>query len=152
MDGGILRVCRASVVDARAALFAGLLLVLLAASLAACAGKGDTDKDEATVFTEADSGRTFTAAVGDVLEIRVVENPSTGYKWTLTPSAGLERRADDFVAPSTSPQMVGAPGTRVVTFAATASGRPQVIGVYARPWEMGPGPDHPDLESTIAVG
>jgi inhibitor of cysteine peptidase len=110
---------------------AALAVVLMAA----CGGTGGST--EPAVYTEADSGRTVQAAVGDTIVVRLPENPSTGYAWTATPSDGLEPLADDFVAPSSSPALVGAPGTRVLKYEVTASGTQSVEASYQRSWEAG---------------
>jgi inhibitor of cysteine peptidase len=127
---------------------AALCALALTGALAGC---GAGAEPQPLVFTEAQSGDTVTAAVGDVIEVRVAENPSTGYQWTFTASGGLGSHGDAFISPSASPQVVGAPGTREVTFVVTGPGEQQIIGVYARPWEFGPGPSHPDFKLTIAV-
>jgi inhibitor of cysteine peptidase len=35
------------------------------------------------VLTEADNGRSIALSVGDALEIRLFENPTTGYRWEI---------------------------------------------------------------------
>lgn len=35
------------------------------------------------VLTEADNGRSIELSVGDVLQIRLFENPTTGYRWRI---------------------------------------------------------------------
>lgn len=119
---------------ARALMVMALLLItgLSATAMAACARK------EPAVYTEADNGATVQATVGDVITIRLSENPSTGYAWTFELSDGIERRTDTYVAGEQSPAVVGAPGTRELTLDVTEAGTQSVKGAYLRSWE---GPD-----------
>lgn len=117
---------------------AALACALLVATLAGCGGSngnGSNGGTQPAVYTEADSGKTVEAAIGDVLTIRLVENPSTGYLWQMELSAGLEQRSDTFIQPSASPGLVGAPGTHEFTVAATAAGTQTIKATYSRPWE-----------------
>ena len=116
------------------ALIVAALALVLAAAFAACGGDNGGQTRPA-VYTEADSGTTVQANVGDVLTLRLAENPSTGYVWALKLSAGLEQKTDSFIQPSASPGLVGAPGQREWTIAATTAGTQTIEAVYKRPWE-----------------
>jgi len=116
------------------ALAAAVVLALVA--LAAC-GASDAGPAEPTAYTDADSGRTVAAAVGDSITVRLSENPSTGHAWEATYSAGLEPLDDEFVTPSASPDVVGAAGVRVFIVEVTANGSQSIEAVYERPWEAG---------------
>jgi inhibitor of cysteine peptidase len=109
-------------------------LVVIAALVSGC-GDGDEPGTEPVVFTESDDGRTVPAAVGDAITIRLSENPSTGYSWTLRQSSGLKLLVDDFEQPTASPEVVGAPGTRVFKLEVTGTGSQVVQAVYHRSWE-----------------
>jgi inhibitor of cysteine peptidase len=128
---------------------AGLLLLSAAGSLAAC---GEEAGGAAPVaYTEDDNGRSVTAAVGDVVTVRLTENPSTGYSWSPTYSAGLEPGDDGFIAPSASPDLVGAAGTRSFSFEVTASGTQSFMAVYERSWEAGTVEPAEEFALTIEV-
>jgi predicted secreted protein len=104
----------------------------------ALAGCGTSDEGSSSqVYTDADRGRTVTAAVGDTISIWLSENPSTGFSWAATSSDGLQQLESRFDAPSSSPELVGAPGTRVLTYEVTASGRQSIRATYERAWEAG---------------
>lgn len=118
-----------------AAAAAAACLLAFAAGVAGC---GEDASPRPLVLTEEHDGQIVQAAVGDTVEVRLGENPSTGYVWTFTTSDGLESHGDQFIAPATSAPVVGAPGTRVSTFVVTGPGRQQIVGVYARPWEARP--------------
>jgi inhibitor of cysteine peptidase len=116
-------------------------LALAAAGLfafVALAGCGASDEGSSSqVYTDADSGRTVTAVVGDTISIRLPENPSTGFSWAVTSSDGLQQLESRFDTPSSSPELVGAPGTRVLIYEVTANGRQSVRATYERSWEAG---------------
>jgi predicted secreted protein len=150
MDGPIGGRRRVPVARTVAGLAAVALAVLVAAGAVAACG-GSAESAGPAVYTAADDGRTVEAAVGDTIEVRLTQNPSTGYAWEVTASDGLSTEADDFVAPSASPELVGAPGTRVLMYEVTAAGTQSIAAVYARSWEAGAGGDEQQFSLTIAV-
>jgi predicted secreted protein len=79
------------------------------------------------VLTQANNGTTVSANAGDVIVVRLTENPTTGYRWEV--AGGASPSADDF-APAGGGQ--GAAGERVLRFAA-ASG--PIALVLRRAWE-----------------
>ena len=123
----------------------GLAACMVAASLIALAGAlGGCGDDEAgpPVYTEADNGSRVQAAVGDRITIRLTENPSTGFTWTLRQSSGLRLLRDEFKQPSASPSpggpspaLAGVPGTRLFEFEVTGTGTRLVRCVCHRTWE-----------------
>jgi inhibitor of cysteine peptidase len=81
-----------------------------------------------------------TVAPGDRIVIRIPENPTTGYQWSLRdiPSLLVLER-DEFMPPSQPTP--GAGGERVVVLrapAGIASGSGEVVLVLQRPWETQP--------------
>ena len=118
------------------ALVLAAAVVVALVALAAC-GASDAAPAEPAVYTDADNGRTVTAAVGDVITVRLSENPSTGYAWKATYSEGLESLDDESVTQSSSPDVVGAAGVRVLTVEVAANGSQSIEAVYERPWEAG---------------
>ena len=86
-------------------------------------------------LTRADDGRTVDLSSGDALELRLKENPTTGYQWALEPDGGavLALEASDYVAP-TGPA-VGGGGERVFTFKARQAGSATVRLKLWRAWE-----------------
>ena len=87
----------------------------------------------ANVFTEDNNGSTVQLATGDTFQVKLNENPTTGYQWTLETTDGLEIMNDNFLPPATG--LVGAGGIHEWDIKATASGTQQVTGVYSRSWE-----------------
>lgn len=74
---------------------------------------------------------------GDEVVVRLPENASTGYLWSVVSvGAGLE-----LVGDATAPPAGGGPGAageRVVRLRAAAPGRAVVLLRLARPWEPAP--------------
>ena len=67
------------------------------------------------------NNRSVTVPVGGMLELDLKENPTTGYRWTLTgPGTPVcELKTDDFVPAG---RALGAGGTRSFTFAIRQAG------------------------------
>jgi inhibitor of cysteine peptidase len=119
---------------------AAALLALAAASagLAACGGSagGSGPSPSPHTYTEAQSGQTVTANVGEQIVVRLKENPSTGYQWTMKAPTGLTEVSSTFAGPSPSPSpLVGAGGTRTWVYRVDAPGTLALTGAYARSWE-----------------
>lgn len=86
------------------------LALLVGVVFVASCGSGGTHR-----LTESDSLSEVEVAVGDVVEIALEENPSTGYSWELDALPNwLELISDEYVASDSD--LVGAPGTRELTF------------------------------------
>jgi predicted secreted protein len=83
------------------------------------------------MLSEQDYGRTINVKVGDVVTIRLTENPSTGYRWTKEVSSELEQISDHFVGGGAR----GAGGVRVIEFRITRIGSYQLRMKNWREWE-----------------
>lgn len=79
---------------------------------------------------------TVEAGVGDEVVIRLPENATTGYVWTVTVT-GLELVDDEMVPPGAD-KGVGAAGERLVRVRAVAPGRGEVVLRLGRAWEQTP--------------
>ncbi len=84
------------------------------------------------VFGPGDNGKNVTATPGTAFTVRLPENPTTGYRWNMTPSEGLVVSRDEFLAPDT--QLVGAGGTREWVLFAEKEGDYTLHAEYRRPW------------------
>jgi inhibitor of cysteine peptidase len=112
-------------------------LVLLLA-VAACGGDGGGGDIE---LTEADSGSTIDAAVGEEITISLAGNPTTGYTWNM-----LQPQNADVVAfkdrdYESESDLVGSGGTEELTYEAVAAGEATIELGYFRPWETAPPSD-----------
>ena len=77
------------------------------------------------------------AAVGDLLEVRLMENAGTGYVWALADVPGCLRVVDD-ATETGSRGAVGAASLRVVTLSATGPGSGDLVLALRRVWEPSP--------------
>ncbi|HDQ08168.1 MAG TPA: hypothetical protein ENN44_05240 [Methanoculleus sp.] len=86
--------------------------------------------------TEDQNGTTVPVPEGDVVRVKLEENPTTGYRWNATVSGSAVIAADTYIMSAEAYQgMVGAGGTRewFVTFPDGVGGT--FDAVYTRPWE-----------------
>lgn len=101
------------------------------------AGKKPTPQ-KPTLLGERDNGRDKTFRAGDVIEIRLPSNPSTGFGWQITGSApGITPQSGTptFESDKHAPSMAGGGGTQVFRFAASGAGRGTLRLSYRRSWE-----------------
>lgn len=112
---------------------------------------GTVDK----VLTKADNGSTVTLKVGDVLQVQLESNPSTGFSWQVNPEdkavlAPLGASTFD-LGPGKTP-IPGGGGTETFTFNAVSEGQTTLTLVYIRPWETNVTPTAPNTFSvTVKV-
>ncbi len=93
-----------------------------------------------TVGCEAIGGtpltRSVDAVVGDIVELTLCSNPTTGYSWSdpvIDPSNGL-KLLDHQARALTSP-VPGAAGTEIWRFEVVSAGTTKAALSYSRPWE-----------------
>ena len=108
------------------------------------------DEEPSIMLTEADKGKSVRICQNDVVQIKLNENPTTGYRWTINPMNGevLELESSVFaLAPSSG---IGGGGERILTFKARKIGTTRLELELRREWEGArSGIDHYDL--TIQV-
>jgi inhibitor of cysteine peptidase len=106
-------------------------LVAIALLVSSCNAGGSSS------LTESNSGSEVRVDAGDVIEVMLEENPSTGYTWELSPVPEMLQLTDDeYVAPETD--RVGAPGTRQFRFATVSAGAGILRFEYIRPFDESP--------------
>ena len=110
-----------------------LLLVSLAA--AACGGKDGAEPENVYIADEADNGQTVTMKVGDMLQLMLAENPTTGYTWAIVTNDGDVLASSGEPAYEVESDAIGAGGTRTFMFQAAAPGTSVLQLVNARQWE-----------------
>jgi inhibitor of cysteine peptidase len=90
------------------------------------------------VYTEQDDGASIALAAGDSLQIRLAENPTTGYRWQLEAweQTVLVVTRDEFVPPG--PARHGTGGEHLWEFVARAAGRASLRLTYRRVWSSAP--------------
>ncbi|NOZ29638.1 MAG: protease inhibitor I42 family protein [Chloroflexi bacterium] len=76
---------------------------------------------------------------GQILEISLEANPTTGYQWQMAPEAPVDEAVlkplGDTYQPGGAPGVVGAGGRWIGRFQAVAPGETEIQLVYVRPWE-----------------
>jgi inhibitor of cysteine peptidase len=83
---------------------------------------------------ENSNGQTLEAAPGQTVEIRLEENPTTGFRWRMAQAGGpVATLSGDVFEPGR--QAPGQPGTHRWQFRVAAAGSGPVRFVYRRAWE-----------------
>lgn len=117
-------------------LIVGGLALAASVLLAACGGGS-----EVTVG-QSQSGSTMSAARGDVLVLRLPENPTTGYSWKMTLSDGLTLESDEYIPDEQSGDLVGVGGTHQWRIELSETGKQSVDGVYRQEWDPTQSPQY----------
>ena len=83
-----------------------------------------------------DNGRTITLKAGEIVEVCLESNPSTGYSWSLLtePNKAIVTTVSQVMEGAAVP-MPGAGGTDHWKFKAVAPGETGLVLVYKRGWE-----------------
>ena len=98
---------------------------------------------------QSDDGSTLKADVGDVIVVRLAENPTTGFSWKMAPSSGLEIESDEYVADDAPDDMVGVGGTHEWRIKVTGAGEQTIKGDYRQEWN--PDGDSQHFSLTVDV-
>ena len=84
-----------------------------------------------TLLNEKDNGQTVDVGVGDMITVRLSENPTTGYRWAVVAAEGLEQVESSFE----KGKAVGAGGARIFQFRASQPGSHALRLKHWREWE-----------------
>jgi len=90
-------------------------------------------------FTEKDTGTTPEIAAGSRFAIQLAENPTTGYQWNTSTTAGLETLSTNYVENAHAEGMTGVGGIRTWVLKITEPGNPSFTAAYKRSWEPATG-------------
>lgn len=124
-----------------ALLFVGALVLAFAVVAAGCVTPPTPSGNQTQTPAPADGSPVLTVAVakdasdvftGDKIQFVLPSNPTTGYEWNVTASAGLTV-VSDFIAPAEL--MPGAGGQQVYTVSSAKAGTYTFTAVYKRSWE-----------------
>lgn len=86
-------------------------------------------------LTESDAGSSVHLREGEILEIILTSNPSTGYRWEVAPADEilLEQQGNWEFKPAS--RALGAGGTLALRFKAVRRGEADFKLIYRRPFE-----------------
>lgn len=83
-------------------------------------------------LTAADAGKSVKLVVGQVLELKLQGNPTTGFLWEPKKTPGIRFLGSAFKPNS---NLIGAPGIVTLRFKTETAGRRLLTVVYRRPFE-----------------
>ncbi|MGB0065212.1 MAG: protease inhibitor I42 family protein [Terracidiphilus sp.] len=122
-------------------LLASLVLLAIGPAMARAATK---------VVTDSDKGATVAIKMGDVLDVRLNSNPTTGYAWYLQKqSTPLLKLTSQTQTQSTEPG-VGRPIVQVFEFAPKATGTGVLLLHYVRSW-LNPDPNEEQFSLHVTI-
>jgi len=84
---------------------------------------------------ESQNNSTIPLYQNNFIRVKLSDNPSTGYKWTLNVSAGLEKINETFIIDPKPTGMDGNGGIRVWDIHAAGIGEQTITGSYKRSWD-----------------
>ena len=84
-------------------------------------------------LVDSQDGTALSLYAGDVVVLRLAENPTTGYRWEIVSAKGFEVEADDFTVALGG--ALGHGGERALRFKATVAGTARIEAVLRRSWE-----------------
>ncbi len=87
------------------------------------------------IFTGNDTGLSVQVNAGDLVQVELMENPTTGYSWDLSATDGLVLQDDQYVEDMHEEGMTGVGGVHTWTFEAQTGGEQAISGIYTRSWE-----------------
>jgi inhibitor of cysteine peptidase len=87
------------------------------------------------VVTEEQDGAMVSVGQGNVITLKLAENPATGYQWNLVVTPGLNITSDTYLPSDMSGTKAGSGGTRSWEIRADGTGTQMIRAIYLRPWE-----------------
>ena len=119
-------------------LIAAIALLIL---VAGCGGGDQPAPENVYIADEADNGQTVTMGVGDILQITLAENQSTGYLWAVVTNDEAVLRTSEAPAYEVDSDTEGAGGRKTFIFEAAAPGTSMLRMVNAMSQETAVEPD-----------
>ncbi len=127
-------------------LLAGVVLLAMGPAMSQAATK---------VVTDSDKGATVAIKMGDVLEVRLSSNPTTGFMWYLhkqsTPLLKLTGQSEtQATQPGSAQPQLGRPIVQIFEFAPRAKGTGVLLLHYVRSWEK-PDPNEEQFNLHVTI-
>jgi inhibitor of cysteine peptidase len=88
-----------------------------------------------------DNGGAIKVKKGDIVELTLPTNASTGYDWTILPASTTLLKLQTHTSKRSPGGQLGAPGMSTFRFITTAKGSGNLSMEYARSWEHSPTTD-----------
>jgi inhibitor of cysteine peptidase len=86
-------------------------------------------------FSQANDGGTYPVPLDAEIQLRLPENPTTGFLWNLSVTTGISVINDSYIPDDVSGKLLGSGGTHIWFLKAIQPGDQGISGVYRRPWE-----------------
>lgn len=115
-------------------LFIVILSLVILLSISSCSS---TEKN---YFTEKNNGENVNLNIGDIINLRLDSNITTGYSWELSETTDTEiisLESSLYENSQEKEDIVGAGGAELFSFRAISAGQTDLILEYIRPWEEG---------------
>ena len=106
---------------------------------------------EPNSFDESNNGETQKIGLDTEIQLRLAENPTTGFIWNLSVTTGLSIINESYIPDDPTGKLIGSGGTHVWFLTATQAGTQLISGVYSRPWESTPA-DATMFTLTLLIG
>lgn len=87
------------------------------------------------VLTDAEAGRTIQVAPQAAIELRLPENPSTGFRWIFAAEPEGCARVEDDRYERPGPTAIGAGGERLLVLRSAGAASCELVLTYRRSWE-----------------
>ncbi|MEW5803059.1 MAG: protease inhibitor I42 family protein [bacterium] len=96
-------------------------------------------QEEKTIitFTKEDDGGEYRFQPGQVFQVILPENPTTGYRWTGAEPAPscITLIRQEYTPSRHDPRLAGAGGVRTMTFRTVSKGSTYLVLLLRRPWD-----------------
>ncbi|PHG57746.1 protease inhibitor I42 family protein [Bacillus toyonensis] len=87
------------------------------------------------ILTQKDQGKVITIPISQLFSIQLIENPTTGYRWTTCNISGVHLLAEKFQPNSISEGAIGHGGIRIFQFQAIHAGKHRLQFKHWREWQ-----------------
>jgi len=123
------------------------IICLIAVAFSGCVGSNPGNQTPSPTPTETavqvghlvvnESQNTATVYMNrsSLITVRLAENPSTGFQWNLTTTAGLRITKDEYLPTDTSGKLVGSGGIHTWDISTDMIGEQKIQAIYKRSWE-----------------
>lgn len=109
-----------------------ILLLIILFSVSSCSG------NQKNYFTEKNNEESINLKVGDIINVRLESNITTGYSWELsgeTDQGIIMLESSIYEESQKDENVAGAGGSETFSFKAVSAGNTDLVLEYLRPWE-----------------